>query len=42
MILSFVAGLTATKGLMLLAEGSALAITTFYTAKSAKNSKSRR
>ncbi len=42
MILSLIGGFIATEGIKLLAEGSALAITTYYTAKAAKNVKSRR
>ena len=38
MIISLISGLALSEGISLLIEGSALAITTFYTAKSTKKS----
>lgn len=42
MILGLITSLTVKESISLLIEGSALAITTFYTAKSAKKSVSKR
>lgn len=42
MILSLIGGFVAANGMTLFVEGSALAITTYYTAKATKNTTSKR